>query len=192
MVNKLVDNNAKEELRQKVYNLLRKQKEEERLAKSLIIQSKLFNMLEFQKAKVILFYVSFDGEVNTLEMIKLAQEMGKKIGVPRIDQKNKRIIPSLLEQSIEKLSKGPYGIKQPTKDQGEPLEHHELSLVVVPGVAFDKQNNRLGRGGGYYDRFLSELPSNIPSFGLAFDFQLMENLPGIQKHDQPVSAVITN
>ena len=49
-------------------------------------------MLEFQKAKVILFYVSFDGEVNTLEMIKLAQEMGKKIGVPRIDKKNKRII----------------------------------------------------------------------------------------------------
>ena len=65
-------------------------------------------------------------------------------------------------------------------------------MVVVPGVAFDKKNNRLGRGKGYYDRFLKMLPFSTPTIGLAFDFQIVENLPVKEPHDVPVSQVIYN
>ena len=64
-------------------------------------------------------------------------------------------------------------------------------LPVVPGIAFDRQRYRLGRGAGYYDRFLEMLPRDIPSVGLAFDFQLVDCLPHHQ-HDIPVSHIIVN
>ena len=67
----------------------------------------------------------------------------------------------------------------------------EIDLSIIPGVAFDKKNHRLGRGAGYYDRFLSSLPRKIPSIGLAFDFQIVASFP-LQEHDVPVSRVITN
>jgi 5-formyltetrahydrofolate cyclo-ligase len=58
-------------------------------------------------------------------------------------------------------------------------------------VAFDRKNNRLGRGEGYYDRFLKLLPSTTPTIGLAFDFQLVDTLPELEAHDMPVSLVLT-
>ena len=65
-------------------------------------------------------------------------------------------------------------------------------MVIVPGLAFDKHNNRLGRGAGYYDRFLSTLPTDIPTVGLAFDFQIIDRLPQQKEHDIPVSHVLVN
>ena len=66
----------------------------------------------------------------------------------------------------------------------------DIDLIVVPGVAFDKKNIRLGRGHGYYDRFLSGLPKRTKTIGLAFDFQVLEDLPQ-DPHDVPVSTIIT-
>ena len=66
-----------------------------------------------------------------------------------------------------------------------------IDLVLVPGVAFDRKNNRLGRGAGYYDRFLKDLPTT-PSIGLAFDFQVLDVLPHQPGQDVPVKCVITN
>jgi 5-formyltetrahydrofolate cyclo-ligase len=68
----------------------------------------------------------------------------------------------------------------------------ELDLVVVPGVAFDRQNNRLGRGAGFYDRFLFELPSTTPTISLAYDLQIVDALLGLEPHDRPVTQVVTN
>ena len=62
----------------------------------------------------------------------------------------------------------------------------------MPGVAFDRRNNRLGRGAGYYDRFLSDLPVTTPTIGLAYDLQVVDALSGIEAHDRRVALVITN
>ena len=65
-----------------------------------------------------------------------------------------------------------------------------IDLVVVPGIAFDRLGNRLGRGGGYFDRFLAKLKKrNIPMFGLAFKFQVLKQLP-VLSHDIPVTKLI--
>lgn len=183
---------TKQEIRERILTLLRNQKEEERLAKSLIIESKLFKLQEIQSAKTILFYFSFTGEVNTLEMIKQAQTEGKTIGIPRV-RKEDNSFQAVPIQSIEQdLEKGPYGIKQPKAALTEDLKVDQLDAVIVPGVAFDKSNYRLGRGGGHYDRFLEKLPPRTPTIGLAFDFQIIDSLPEKQNHDIPVEIVLTN
>ena len=185
-------NNSKLILRERILTLLRNQKEEERLTKSLAIGNKLFQIGEFQKAETILFYASFDGEVETFEMMKEAQKLGKTIGLPGILRDEKKIVPMAVASLESDLETGPYGIQQPKTDQAQTLSEACLDMVIVPGVAFDKHNNRLGRGGGYYDRFLAALSSEVLTVGLAFDFQMVDSLSSQETHDVPVSCVLTN
>lgn len=183
---------AKGTLRQRLLNLLTSQKEEDRLRKSRVIQRKLFLTPEFKRAKTILFYASFNGEVETFRMMKQALKLGKKIVLPTILKDQKKMILSLVEDLGKDLVCGAYGIKEPNPHAIKPVDLEAIDLAIVPGVAFDCDNNRLGRGAGYYDRFLVTLPSHTPTFGLAFDFQVLTRLPHQQKHDVAVSRVITN
>ncbi len=183
-------NNTKKILRERILTLLRDQKEEERLIKSLAIKTRLFQTREFQNAETVLFYASFDGEVETFTMMREARKLGKIIGLPLIEKG--RIIPKVVESLEDGLETGLYGIKQPKVDQSGRVEERSFDMVIVPGVVFDKQNNRLGRGGGYYDRFLGAVEKNILTVGLAFDFQIIESLTSQEKHDVPVSRVLTN
>jgi len=180
----------KKDIRDQLLRLLRNQKEEDRRRKSLVIQEKLFTTQEFQNSKTILFYASFDGEVETHEMMLRAMEIGKKIALPTIIRGQQEFVPVIVD-NLASLENGPYGIKQPKLDPSQELRASALDLCVVPGVAFDRQNHRLGRGAGYYDRFLNTLPKEIPSIGLAFCFQLVDALPK-QAHDVPVSFVISD
>ena len=178
-------------IRKRILKLLRNQKEEDRFKKNLVILRKFFAIKAVKLAKTILFYVAFDGEVETIDMIKQACAKGKKVAVPTILKDKKMIIPTLIRNCEEDLELGPYGIKHPKHNPAARLNVDELDLVVVPGVAFDKKGHRLGCGAGYYDRFLSRLPKDVPTVGLAFDFQMVNALPH-QDHDMPVSRVISN
>lgn len=178
-------------LRKIILNLLRSQKEEDRLRKSRAIQKKLFSTPEFQNANIILFYASFDGEVETFHMMKHAQRLGKKVALPKIIKDQKKIIPFLAEDVEKGLIEGPYGIKQPNRRILRPLPLKEIDLAIVPGVAFDRNNNRLGRGAGYYDRLLARFPLTTPTLGLAFDFQIVDSLPHHKNRDIPVTRVVS-
>jgi len=182
---------AKDKIRQKILTLLRNQKEEDRLKKSLKIFKKLLGSPQFKAAKTILFYASFDGEVDTFDMMRETQQLGKKIALPIIDMKNKHILPVYVNNLQEDLVPGPFGIKQPRLVKNRLVACEEIDLSIVPGIAFDQHNHRLGRGAGYYDRFLIRLSKDIPSIGLAFDFQVVDSLPR-QDHDVALTRVIVN
>lgn len=184
--------NSKKDFRERILKLLRSQQEEKRIDKSLVIRDKLLELSEFKGAITILFYAAFDGEVITFEMMKESQKLGKNIGLPKIDKINRKIIPTLIDHVDKDLEEGPYGIQQPAHSTNRMLNLDEIDMIIVPGVAFDKNNNRLGRGQGYYDRLLGNLPKTIPTVGLAFDFQIVDTLPQQEEHDIPVSQVLTN
>ncbi len=176
---------TKQRIRSKILSVLRYHKEEDRKRKSRIIKTRLFRTRIFKKAKVVMFYISFGGEVKTEQMIKEAQKLGKIIAVPIC--KHYRIIKPCVLTDKAKLKKGPYGISEPAVQNF--IDIKNLDLVIVPGLAFDKKGNRLGRGKGCYDYFLKKLPNKIPSIGLAYNFQILPSIP-TTKTDISVDNVI--
>jgi 5-formyltetrahydrofolate cyclo-ligase len=165
---------TKQQIRSKILIRLKTQKEEDRDRKSKAIKRKLFSSQGFKQAKRVMFYISFDGEVETREMIKAAHKLGKIVAAP-VCLKNRMILRPAVFTDRLKLIKGPYGICEPATKGFVAVS--SIDLVVVPGVAFDKRGNRLGRGKGYYDRFLKTLSRKTASVGLAFDFQILPSLP---------------
>ncbi|MCX7926922.1 MAG: 5-formyltetrahydrofolate cyclo-ligase [Candidatus Omnitrophica bacterium] len=164
---------TKQKIRNKILYKLKMQKELKRIKKSRQIKEKLFRSRLFKNAKTVMFYMSFGGEVDTSEMIREAHEIGKTVVVP-VCEKNRKMHPCLWKQGANLLP-GPYGIPEPA--QKRHLSLKRLDLVIVPGLAFDKKGRRLGRGKGYYDRFLRMLPEKTATIGLAFDFQILSRVP---------------
>lgn len=178
---------TKQEIRSKILLRLKTQKEEDRERKSRAVKNKLFRSKVFKKAKIIMFYISFDGEVNTEEMIKEAQKLGKIIAVPFCKGNSRAIYPCLLHRKA-KLRKGLYGVCEPAVKRR--IDLRDIDLVIVPGIAFDKEGRRLGRGKGCYDWFLKKIPKDTPSIGLAFGFQILPYIPAF-KSDCNVSKVLS-
>ncbi|MGA2775167.1 MAG: 5-formyltetrahydrofolate cyclo-ligase [Candidatus Omnitrophota bacterium] len=179
---------TKQAIRSKILLELENQEEESRKRKSSIIKNKLFRTKVFRKAKIVMFYIAFKGEVETEEMIKEALNLGKIVTVPVCKPHKLALEPCILDNHAN-LKRGPYGVKEPVEERCLPLS--ALQLVIVPGIAFDKKGNRLGRGKGYYDRLLQKLPRTIQSIGLAFDFQILSSVPS-HAHDVAVGRVIFN
>lgn len=177
----------KQKIRRRILDQLHIQKEEDRKRKSGLIQRKLFRSRVFKQASIIMFYIALKGEVDTLEMIKEAQKSGKQIVVP-VCRKNRTAIRPCIFDDHASLKRGPYGVLEPAVERIVPAS--SLDLVLVPGVAFDARGHRLGRGKGFYDRFLRGLPLRTSLYGLAFDFQVLSSLPS-EKHDVNVQRVIT-
>lgn len=187
MKNEKVWGLRKRQLRNILLTRLKKQTEQQRGRKSKLIEKKLLKEEEFIKAKRIMFYLAFDGEVKTESMINKARELGKEIYVPLCDTKKKTLNPCLLK-SDSALEIGAYNTLEPKSKISFPYE--KLDLVIVPALAFDKSGNRLGRGKGYYDYFLKRASDYIHSIGLAFDFQILPTLP-VEENDLPVDKVLS-
>ncbi len=174
-------------LRRHYLQLLKEQSSKECLRKSRLIAGLLWQLPAIRKAQSILFYASMPGEVDTLAMIEEAIVSGKRVSLPIVEKNQRKLIPTLIS-SMKDVHIGAYGITEPF-DPSKALALEEIDAVIVPGLAFDKQHHRLGRGAGYYDRFLSTLPKTAATVGLAFDFQLTESLP-IEAHDMRLQEVI--
>jgi len=177
---------TKKQIRSKILLRLKTHKEEDRERKSKIIKNKLFRTSSFKSAKILMFYLSFGGEVDTKEMIKAATKLGKIVVVPVCEHNRIIIKPSILTHKA-RLEKGPHGVHEPAVKYI--VNKNDLDLVIVPGLAFDKKGNRLGRGKGCYDYFLKQLPKKIPSIGLAYSFQILPGVPAT-KDDVKVDKVI--
>ena len=150
------------------------------------IKQRLFSLPEFINAKTVMFYVSMKDEVNTHNMIREAL-LTKRVVVPVCEKETLSLKLSELKDFSE-LQKGSYGVLEPKPEFICPVPKEEIDLVVVPGHAFDETGLRVGRGKGYYDRFLGTI--SAPTVALAYDFQVMASVPS-EPHDVPVDQVVT-
>ena len=184
---------AKELLRKRMRRKLGLQSRSERRRKSGIIQEKVFSREEFLTSGCIMLYVSRGtGEVETGPIIEKAFKMGKRVVLPVTAIREKSIRPVRLKSLDERLRKTRYGIYEPgDAGTGRTVRIDDIDLVIVPGLAFDAENNRLGHGQGYYDRFLRRLPAGTSKIGLGFRFQLFEKIPAAA-HDFSLTRVITD
>ncbi len=164
--------------------------EAQRREKSVAIQERLFALEDFVRARCVAFYIAVPPEVETSLMIDRALATGKKVVVPSCNLETIEL--SLYQiRNRERLQRGAFGILEPVRDDRFLTRAEEVDCVIVPGVVFDKKNNRLGRGGGYYDRFLKQLRPDACKVGLAFSFQIVDAVP-TDPHDVPVDIVLTD
>ncbi len=165
--------------------MMREQPVKERRKKNEIIRKKIFSLVQFQKARKIGLYVSKEDEVDTWKIIKEVLCI-KNIALPSMQKKN---LVFFYLRNLGDLKKGVYGIYEP-KSSLNAVKLNDLNLIIVPGIAFDLSNNRLGRGLGCYDRLLKKM-SSVFKLGLGFDFQIVKNLP-VNSKDVPLDKVIIN
>ena len=179
----------KEILRSKFRNILKHQSVAERQAKSRVISDLIFDLPAYRKAKAIMLYVALDEEVDMHSILQRAFRDKKHVLLPVVVAETDELICAELF-SPERMKPGKYGIMEP-EHWSSPFPTRELDMVLVPGLAFDKKNYRLGRGKGYYDRFLAKLHSKVSTVGLAFDVQLTDLLP-VEPHDVKMDLVVHN
>ncbi|MBC7344676.1 MAG: 5-formyltetrahydrofolate cyclo-ligase [Clostridia bacterium] len=158
--------------------------------KSLIITDKVASLPEYQAARLVMAYVSFRQEVDTSFIITRALAGGKKVVVPVTDRRAKDLVPSEIYDYPSELAPGTFGIMEPRPEVRRPVDPAEIDLVLVPGIAFDRRGNRLGYGGGFYDRFLRKLRPGVAKAALAYSFQVVEKIDA-EPHDLPLDLIIT-
>lgn len=165
---------------------------QEVLAKSRSILERLLSLESFQRANTVMTYLDFRNEVSTDLLVTQALQSGKGVAVPVVNRADKSMQPSLLQDFPGDLTVGSYGIREPHPAKIRPVPVEGLDLVVVPGVAFDPRGNRLGYGGGFYDRFIPRLRPDAVTVALAYDFQIVNDLsPYLGPYDRPVQIIIS-
>lgn len=180
----------KRELRKGIIKERMSLKPEEVKQKSELIANRLFSLEEFEISKTVMLYLDFRNEVATEAIIQECFSQGKRVLIPITQLEPPKLIPSELKDYPGDLTTGTYGILEPQKDKIRLVEPEEIDLVLVPGVAFDIKGNRLGYGGGFYDRFLNRTKPGTPFIALAFELQVRDEVYP-EPHDHPVHYVIT-
>ncbi len=180
----------KSSLRKRILALRRAQSYRDIEKKSGHIRRKLFTFVPFCQAKTILFYLAMKDEVQTEKMIEECLQKGKRVVAPFIDWQRKEILPSEIKDLTKDIEIGVFKIPQPKNSSYSLFSPVNIDMVIVPGVAFDRKGNRLGFGGGFYDRFLGKLSDRTKLVALAFELQLVDNVSS-QSHDIAVDYLIT-
>ena len=181
----------KKAIRKRMLNVRQQMNKEkvERLSKD--IKLKLVKLPIYQKSKTIMLYLSFGNEVDSYELIKACLESGKRVVVPFCVKKDMKIIPTEIKNLDIPLRTHDMGYMEIEEELVDPVSTDEIDLIILPGIAFDKKCYRIGFGAGYYDRFLGELNFNVPTIGVAYDFQIIESFLEMESHDVPLDYVIT-
>lgn len=144
---------------------------------------------QFAAARVVMIYLPLTREVDPTSLAIAAWRDGKKVAVPRADPVRKSMEPVLLESLEQAMDVDRLGVRTP---HGAPLTAIErIDLLVAPGLGFDRRGHRLGRGAGFYDRFLIRLPVTCTACGLGLEEQLTDALPA-EAHDQPLDLLATD
>lgn len=143
----------------------------------------------FKQAKTIMIYLPIKNEVQTEAIIETAWQLGKKVCIPVCQPNFKEIIPSMLIEWKD-VTKGTFGILEPTAENIRSIPKEEIDIIFVPGVVFDRAGNRVGFGAGYYDKFLPKLRKEAAIIALAYDFQIVDSIPA-EEHDVAMDYIIT-
>ena len=174
-------NMKKDEMRALILKKMKKHNTNLALKKSVKIRQKLLDSEDYKKANSVFTYVSKTEEVDTHIIIKDSIKNGKKVYAPVLH--NKQIFAGEIK-SFTTMAKGDFGILQPLVVSNK----NKFDIIIVPGLVFDPGGARIGRGGGYFDKFLAHTKGN--KVALAFDFQITQKID-TEEHDIFMDKIIT-
>ena len=162
---------------------------EVRRAKDRLILERLLSLEEFKNAGTVFFYASFRTEFDTTELIKISLAAGKRAVLPKVDREKQELVLYEIKDFSE-LGPGYMGIPEPTSPE-TPVSINDIDLVIIPGAGFDPMGNRIGYGGGYYDRLLSGMQKHVPVIAPAYEEQIIDSIPS-EPHDIRVKVIVTD
>lgn len=173
----------KKELRKAIREKKRAMTEDQIREKSEELGRLFLASEEYSAARSIYGYLPYNQEVRTVPMLEQALRDGKRVAVPKCYGDEMRFI---WMDDLSKVEKGYANIPEPIADG--PIADDETALVLMPGMAFDKEGHRIGYGGGFYDKFLAR-EQNHPKLALCYDFQMVPSLE-TEEFDIPVDKVL--
>ncbi len=182
------DTTGKSAIRKQLRDRLNAMSDAERHAKSLAACAMIAASPEFAAARVIMLYLSTPTEVDTAPLALRAWQQGKTIVVPKVTWEQRRMLPVEITSLRDGLTTtGP--VREPIA--GTPMPVDLIDMVIVPGVGFTPAGKRIGRGMGFYDRFLAQPEFVGVSCGLAFEDQIVDDLPTLD-HDMSLSMLASD
>ncbi len=177
---------TKKELRNAIRLKKKSFTEEELRVMSCPIAEKVLNLPQVASAETVMLYCSLPDEVDTSHIIRRLKAEGKRILLPAVVSDTEMELRHYETESD--LQKGKYDIMEPV---GKPFCNvEEIDVMIIPGMGFDRQGNRLGRGKGYYDRFLLSNCSSAFKVGVCFPFQLIDEIP-TDKYDVRMDTIVS-
>ena len=161
---------------------------DDRVKRSKAICQHIVDSEVFHQASVVMAFLSLPHEVDTTPLILHAWQSGKTVAVPKVSWEQRHMIPVEITSLETGMKADDKGLQNPVG--GNPVPFEDIDLVITPGLGFDRQGNRLGRGGAYYDRFFATHKITANRWGIGFSEQLCEAVPH-DENDVPVHAIVT-
>jgi 5-formyltetrahydrofolate cyclo-ligase len=174
-------------LRKEIRTRLKAMPPEQRAAASGRACALLEQQAVWKKAAVIFFYAPLPEELDIWPLLGDSLAAGKTVALPRFDSATQRYVACQIQDVAKDLSHGQFGIRE-AGAHCVAVPPNRLDLVLVPGVAFDLQGRRLGRGKGFYDQMLATVRGT--TCGVAFDEQIVETIP-VEPHDVHLNCILT-
>ena len=179
----------KRDLRQKLREILAAIPEEEIRERSIRACYLLCDQPEFKKAEIMMTFLSLAHEIDTSPLVLRAWMERTRVLAPKVSWEQRRMLPIEVTSLTQDIRDTPMGIREPAG--GTPIPVANIDLVIVPALGFDALGNRLGRGRGFYDRFLSHRDFRGVACGLAFEEQFVDSVP-VGSHDMQVDMLVTD
>jgi 5-formyltetrahydrofolate cyclo-ligase len=143
----------------------------------------------FRGAGAVMLFLPLAHEADARPIALRAWQQGKTVTVPLVSYEQKHMLPVTVRSLDEPMETDGYGVRSP--QMGEPYPVELIDLMVVPGLGFDEAGQRIGRGGGFYDRFLSQPEFHGVTCGLALDEQVIDSVP-VNAHDVQLDMLTTD
>jgi 5-formyltetrahydrofolate cyclo-ligase len=185
----MADTQDKPAIRRQLHEKLAAMTDADRQAKSLMAAGFIAASPEFAAARVVMLYLSSPQEMDTAPLALRCWQSGKTVVVPKVSWDQRRMLPVEITTLQANITTSRPGVREPVG--GRPMPVNLIDLVIVPGLGFSNDGHRIGRGMGFYDRFLAQANFIGVSCGMGFEEQIVAALP-VLDHDVPLSMLCTD
>jgi 5-formyltetrahydrofolate cyclo-ligase len=185
----MADTQDKPAIRRQLHEKLVAMTDADRQAKSLMAAGFIAASPEFAAARVVMLYLSSPQEMDTAPLALRCWQSGKTVVVPKVSWDQRRMLPVEITTLQANITTSRPGVREPVG--GRPMPVNLIDLVIVPGLGFSNDGHRIGRGMGFYDRFLAQANFIGVSCGMGFEEQIVAALP-VLDHDVPLSMLCTD
>lgn len=182
---------TKADIRNQMSDVYTRLADPEKLERVQQIEYRLFEFANFLEAKIVLLYMANANEVATENIIRRSFEYNKIIVLPKFNPSNFKMEPLKIDDLDSDMAIGSRGILEPDQDRCRKVPLECIDIAIIPGVALDEKGGRIGSGEGYYDRFIPRLPNTTRKVALAFEDQVLSQVP-MESNDKHVDIIITD